>query len=261
MPEIHDPLASTLDTLRSDVERTPLADSMTVRRRGDQRTRRQAVGGALAVVALVLGAVGVAGGLSTDSSTRNIPATKAPTEKPLSLTAAPLLTPGDLGNIGIYDNWQVNPDPAAADQQLSMCVPVPSALGGTETRRRMLYSDVDASITEHVVRFADAEAARTAMTTLTGAFATCSPGDPAEAKVVDRAPEDVAVGTAVDTAMHASRTSTPVQASEPTYYELGVARRSNVLVVLQWQSSSLPKGMPWVWDAKRFATAVGNAVG
>ena len=91
MPEHNDPMTHTLDTLRSDVERIPLSDSLTVRRRGDRRTRNQAVGGALAVVALVAGAAGVYGGLGGDDEASNIPAVSpTPTESPLSLVGRPV---------------------------------------------------------------------------------------------------------------------------------------------------------------------------
>ena len=80
MSDHRDPMMLTLEALRSDIERTPLADSLTVRRRGDQRTRRAAVGSAVAVVALVAGVVGVAGGLTGDNrATDNPPATGGPT--------------------------------------------------------------------------------------------------------------------------------------------------------------------------------------
>jgi hypothetical protein len=58
-----DRLHDTLSALRTDVDHTPLADSSAVRARGNQRTRRQAVGTSLAVVALVAGAVGIGGAL------------------------------------------------------------------------------------------------------------------------------------------------------------------------------------------------------
>src|SRR6476646_961554 len=100
MPEYdsNDKLTLTLDTLRSDVERTPLADSQTVRRRGDQRTRRQAVGGALAVVALVAGAAGLIGGVGGSNEADAPVATGRPTastevDQPLALAAQPLLGP------------------------------------------------------------------------------------------------------------------------------------------------------------------------
>src|SRR5512133_981854 len=102
MPEHNDPMTTTLDTLRSDIERIPLSDSLTVRRRGDRRTRNQAVGGALAVVALVAGAVGIYGGLGGNDEATNLPASPSPTESPLSLSADRLLKPTDITGLGRY---------------------------------------------------------------------------------------------------------------------------------------------------------------
>jgi hypothetical protein len=89
-------MTTTLEALRSDVERTPMADSLAVRRRGDQRTRRQAVGGALVVVALVAGTVGyLSGGLTGDDHAQ-LPATQSPTvttsPSPTVTSAGPLVT-------------------------------------------------------------------------------------------------------------------------------------------------------------------------
>ena len=141
MPEYdsNDKLTLTLDTLRSDVERTPLADSTTVRRRGDQRTRRQAVGGAVAVVALVAGIAGVLGGAGgLDKADGQIPATQNPTastevEKPLTLAAEPLLTPADVGNGRPVQTWQADPDARRVDQTKLQCMPDPATLGATQT--------------------------------------------------------------------------------------------------------------------------------
>jgi hypothetical protein len=260
MPD--DKLTLTLDTLRSDVERTPLADSQTVRRRGDRRTRNQAVGGALVVVALVAGVAGLYGGVGGDSRRTAPPATQTPepTETTLSLAAAPFLEPTDISTVGPYEGLQANPDPSAADQPLSQCIPSPSTLGAGEMQSRFFYSDLDATATEHVLRFADADAASTAVAGLESAFATCPEGDPAEVAVEDRPPVPVAGVSGADTALQASRTGTPVQASEISYYELGVAREANVVVVLQWHSMGQPTGVDWVWDANRMASALDRAV-
>jgi hypothetical protein len=259
MPERSDPLTLTLDALQSDVERTPLADSLAVRRRGDQRTRRQAVGGALAVVALVAAAVGVAGGLTGSERTTQVPATQTPTptaEKTLGLAAQPLLDPADLGALGVYDGWQANPDPAAADQQLSLCVPSPSSFAAADSASRLYYTDLDARATEHVLRFASSDAAAVAVDELTHAFAACDPGDPAE-QVSDREPQAVAVPGA--DALHASRSAAPPE-SELSYYEVGVATKANVVVVLQWSSMGRPDGVDWVWDSARLTSALDRAV-
>jgi hypothetical protein len=69
-----DRLHDTLATLRTDLDRAPLADSSAVRARGNQRTRRQAVGTSLAVVALVAGAVGVSGALTGNNKANDLPA-------------------------------------------------------------------------------------------------------------------------------------------------------------------------------------------
>jgi hypothetical protein len=75
-----DRLHDTLTALRPDADRSPLADPAAVRRRGNQRTRRQAVGSALAAVAIVAAAVGVASGLNGDDrAIDQLPATQAPT--------------------------------------------------------------------------------------------------------------------------------------------------------------------------------------
>ncbi len=259
-----DRLTLTLDALRSDVERTPLADSLTVRRRGDQRTRRQAVGGALAAVAVVAGAAGIIGSTGSIDRADAPPATTGPTattqvEQPLALAAEPLLTPDDLGAVGPYDGWQVNPDPVSSEGLPSRCVPELGTLGAAETQSRLLYGELDAGAVEHVLRFASASAAASAVETLTGAFAACDPGDPSVETVVDRGPVPVP-GTSADEATHASRTGTPVLASEVSFYELGVAREVNVVVVLQWRSSPLAE-VDWVWDEARLQAALDRAVG
>ncbi len=267
MPEhdSNDKLTLTLDALRSDIERTPTADSMTVRRRGDQRTRRQAVGGALAVVAMVAGVAGFLGGAGGFDRADAPPATRGPTastavETPLALAAQPLFLPEDFGAVGPYTDWKVSSDPAAADQRLSLCLPHPGTLGAVETRSRLLFGDLEGTATEHVLLFDDPGNAGAAVRALTSAFADCDPGDPAESQVVDRQPRDVPGVEGVDTAVHASRTATPVLASEVSYYEVGVVRRANVVVVLQWQAGPVPS-VDWVWDAGRLTAALDRAVG
>jgi hypothetical protein len=262
MPENTDPITLTLDTLRSDVERNPLADSQTVRRRGDRRTRNQALAGAVVVVALVVGVAGLSGGVGGDSRRTAPPAspTPEPTQTTRSLAPDPFLQPTDIATVGPYKGLQPNPDASAADQQLSTCVPRLSTLGARVTKGRFYFSDLDATATEHVLRFASAEEATGAVATLEDAFATCPEGDPAEVVVEDRPPVPVAGVSGADTALQASRTGTPVQASEVSYFELGVAREANVVVVLQWHSMGQPPGVDWVWDANRMASALDRAV-
>ena len=72
-----DRLHDTLSTLRTDVDSMPLADSSAVRARGAQRTRRQAVGTSLAVVALVAGAVGIGSALTGTNKASDLPRRQA----------------------------------------------------------------------------------------------------------------------------------------------------------------------------------------
>jgi hypothetical protein len=265
MPEYdsNDKLTLTLDALRSDVERTPLADSMTVRRRGDQRTRRQAVGGAVAVVALVAGVAGVLGGAGGINKADGVPpATGGPTastevEQPLTLASHPLLDPSDLGRVGVYTDWQANPSPEEANISYLRCMPSPDTLAAEQTEAGLFYNDLDSRATEHVLRFPDAESAFAAAGRLFSAFAACDKG-PASDHVVDRGPTDVPVASA-DSAQELSRASAPPD-SDYAYYELAVARKGNVLLVLQWTSMGQPDGVDWVWDSERLSTALDRAI-
>ena len=258
-----DRIEETLRTLSRDLDQLGLADSGAIRRRGDQRTRNQAIGSGLAVVAVVAGVIGAAGGLTGDrDAVQGPPANPSVTttqEPALRLADQPLFTPEDLGAVGPYTDWQVSPDPVPADPRPSLCVPDPGTLGAAEMQSRLLFGELEATAQEHVLRFADTATAAAAVRTLSTAFATCDPGDPAEAKVVDRAP--VALERPVgDEAVRASRTATPLVASEVSYYELGVARQANVVVVLQWRAGPLPE-VDWVWDAGRMSAALTRAVG
>lgn len=100
-----DRLHETLTSLRADTDRAPLADSMAVRARGNQRTRRQAVGTSLAVVAVVAGAIGVGGALTGTNRADAPPAgpttSQSPTPAPTVETRLPvgtdlLLEPAEL---------------------------------------------------------------------------------------------------------------------------------------------------------------------
>jgi hypothetical protein len=264
VPENHDPMTTTLEALRSDVERTPLADSLAVRRRGDQRTRRQAVGGALVVAVLVAGAVGyLTGGLTGDNKGLP-PATDRPTattsvERTYALTDQPLLKPANMPTVGPYGGWQASQDPAGLENQPSLCVPSPSDLAALETQSVLLYTELDAQAQEHVLRFSDEREAESAFLTLERSFAECSPGDPAEATVKDRGPTEGASLNNVDTTLHASRLTTPVADAGISYYELGVAQVANVLVVLQWSSMGKPEGVDWVLSNELLGVAAATA--
>jgi hypothetical protein len=124
----------------------------------------------------------------------------------------------------------------------------------------MLYSSTDATAVEHVVLFEDSAAAENAAQVLASDFGNCSTGDPAEVRVQDRDPQTLPAVRGADQTLHASRLSTPVQASEVNYFELGLARKANVLVVVQFTGGPID-GVDWVWDSQRLGTALGRAVG
>lgn len=255
-----DPLQTTLDSLRPDVERTPLADSLSVRRRGEARSRHQAVAGALVVAALVAGAFGVAD-LRGQGRNSGIPAHQNPTTStslgnPETLTRHPLLEPAGFGSVGGYQGWQANPDPATANVRVHQCVPVPNRLGAQQTESRMLYDHTTAAhIYEHVLRFASADEAARADDSLLAVLSACTKGG---SDVVARGPEAVQVPDA-DSAQRASRSAAPA-GSEVSYYELAVVRESSFLVVLQWNSMGLATGIDWVWNADLLGAALHAAV-
>jgi hypothetical protein len=269
MPELDNPsdrLTATLDTLRSDLERTPLADSMTVRRRGDQRTRRQAVGGAVAVCAVIAGAAGVYGGVGGPDRATQVPATGGPTastsvETPLDLAADPLL-PADsplltIGN-GTYQRAPGAPD---VTQTKLQCMPDPTTLGATVTKAALFYSDIDGTFTEHALQFATSDQATAAAATLEQAFESCPDGDPAEVTTSDRGPEAVGLD-----GFHASRESVPTADAGIGYNEIGVAQDRNLLVVLYFNGMGNPvedeassPASAWVFDAERVTAAINAA--
>jgi len=265
MPENNDPVTLTLSALRTDVERTPLADSRSVRRRGDRRARNQAVGGALAVVALVAGAAGIVGGLDNDRRATEIPATPTPTVTQESVARAPFLLVDDLTGFGGYD--QAGPF-IDADQEPDIlpeqCAARPGGWEASQVRSTRYYQDgSEAEIREYVLLFDDVGSAeqaalKRAYTDLaTGCSATV---DPRDGVLTTR--ESVLV-PGLDGAVRHSRYFYPELASEPSYYEVATAHRGNVLVVLEWQASGNPTGdgtENWVWSTERLQTALDRAV-
>jgi len=253
-----DRVADTLTALRNDTDRLALPDSGSVRRRGEQRTRNQVVAGALAAAVLAVGAVGLVGGLGGDER-RTAPPAESPTptaEATHPLAADPFFTDGEVQ----LDSGPMQRSPESPDEQPKplRCMPRPTALGAEEARGAIFYSDLDPTFYEHVLRFATAEEAAAAATGLRETFAACPEGDPAEVTSDDRLPAALS-----PTAFHASRLSTPTADAGIGYYELGVAREANVLVVLQLNAMGNPAGDgpdDWVWTADRLQTALDRAV-
>jgi hypothetical protein len=263
MPEHNDPMTNTLDTLRSDVERISLSDSLTVRRRGDRRTRNQAVGGALAVVALVAGAAGIYGGLGGDDEATNIPAVSpTPTESPLSLAADPLLKPTDITGLGRYGSLPVLQAPGAPDLTAppGVCQIRPTKWGAAELHATRFYQDGSTvDILEVVLRYDTAEQAKVALDQPGTDLALCPEPDPADGTLEVRPPETM---PEVDDGVHVARYFTPSAASEPSYYEVAAARTSNVVVVLTWAADDTPSGNPdsWAWSGDQLQTALDRAL-
>jgi len=265
MPENNDPVTLTLSALRTDVERTPLADSRSVRRRGDRRARNQAVGGALAVVALVAGAAGILGGIDGDRRATEIPATPTPTATQESVAPEPFLLVEDLTGFGGYD--QAGPfidagqEPDILPEQ---CAAGPGGWGAPEVRSTRYYQDgSEAEIREYVLRFDDVGSAEQAALkrAYTDLAAACpATVDPSDGALTTRESELV---PGLDGAVRHSRYFVPELASEPNYYEVATAHRANVVVVLEWQGSGNPMGdagQYWVWSTERLQTALDRAV-
>src|SRR3954447_26868353 len=267
MPELpsNDRLHETLTALRTDLDRAPLADFTDVRRRGQQRARHQTVGAlaaAAAVVAVVLrGALGLTG---SEEATSQLPATPSPsaagTHRPAVVR---FLEPADLGRVGAYTGFHRAPGSGAPPKPLA-CLPRPRDLPGSHvTYDTSMVSSLDARYTESVLVYDAVAPARRAVQELAAAFRSCDQGDPAQATVEDTGPTTTTGTGEVSEVVRASRLSTPRVASEPFYYELGLARAGNVVVVLQWTSQGNPFGDPGraVWTDAHLTTAAQRAIG
>ena len=266
-PDSNDKLTLTLDALRSDVERNPLADSLTVRRRGDQRTRRQAVGGALALVALVAGATGLYGGLGgVDRADAPIATGGATTPAPrltAEIAAKPFVPTNFLTGLGDYDrigpfldsSESVTVEPQACDID-------PAGWGAAELVSRRFYQDgSEATINEYVLRFDDAGQATAALLRPAADLAACPPVAPADGTVEARNRSNAPVEGSQAT----SRLFTPTAASEPSYQEVVAAfvpGTENVIVVLSWHAfGSGRAAVGWTFTDFQVQAALDRAVG
>jgi hypothetical protein len=170
-----------------------------------------------------------------------------PTTADHALAADPLLRGSDVVVAGTHLTFQRSPDPVPEDQRPLQCIPVPTTLGAAEGKAAQLFADVNGTVVEHVLRFADPTAAADAVTELAVAFASCPKGNPSEATVDDRGPVRAnGVGGVTET-LHAARLTTPTADAGLAYYELGIARSSNVVVVLEWSSLGKPVADKQAW--------------
>jgi len=268
-----DRIAEKLRALQPDVDRVGLADSESVRRRGNRRTRNQSIGAGVAVVALVAGVVGLAGGLTTDRGA--VPPAEEPTvstseptvstseRQLLDLAAAPFLSPAELTGFPGYDRagpfGDARQEPDIRPEQ---CAVRPGGWEAGAVRSTRYYQDgSEAEIREYVLRFDSvSDAAQAALKRAYADLATCLTAvDPSEGTLSTRNSEVV---PGLDGAVRHSRLFIPEVASEPSYYEVATAHRANVVVVLEWQASGNPgedSGSGWVWTADRLRTALDQA--
>lgn len=257
-----DRIEETMRTLAPDVDRIGLADPGAVRRRGDRRTRNQALGSVLAAVAVVAGVLGVAGGPMGDRETIEAPPAE-PTvstspEQLLSLAGPPLLRDGDLTGVGPFGDFL---DSGNVPRDLLLrCIDVPAVTTGAKRVSTVLYEPEigEPTVHEHAVSFPSESGALEFVTGLSAAFSACDRGDPAQVRVDDRGPEAIGRG------LRASRLTTPTRDAGIGYYELGLISERNMVVVLEWSSMGNPVGEgpdDWVWTAERLETALDRAIG
>jgi hypothetical protein len=249
-PRGDDRVRDTLTALRVDAEGCGLSDPASVRRRGQTRTRRQALAGVCAaavVVAVVITGSSLFGG-QTDAD-RPLPATQTPSPSApdLQLAADPLLRGSDMVVADTQLSFQLSPDPVPEDQRPLQCIPSPTTLGAAEGRSAQLFADPEGTVIEHVLRFADVATAADAVTGLSVAFASCTKGNASEVTVNDRGPLRANGAGGVSETMHAARLTTPTADAGVSYYELGVARSSNIVVVLEWSSLGKPGNDKQSW--------------
>jgi hypothetical protein len=172
----NDPLQTTLDSLRSAIERTPLADSLSVRRRGEARSRHQAVAGALVVAALVAGAFGVAD-LRAQGRNSGIPAGPTPTASASGalLTADQMPDPQFWGQFGDWTKLGPGDRPLTAPANSCLDAAAPSGrAGGTVEFRAGPADGPNASLREKIYQFDSPAAATAAQTRVDGALMACA---------------------------------------------------------------------------------------
>jgi hypothetical protein len=263
-PRQGDRVRDTLTALRTDSERVPLASTADVRRRGQARTRNQAVAGLAAACVLVAVGIGAALGVAgNDESQTQIPASPSPSvsSEPLALAADPFLRPSDVPKIGVYKGFERSPAGAVEGPALLECLSDPQSLGATDLRSQRFFQELDARFVEYALRFDDASGADSAVDRLRQEFASCHKGDPADVATTDRGPAPV---PGVDGSLRASRLSKPTADAGVAYFEIALVRSQNVVVLLEWNSMGNPTDDDtngWAWNAERLQTAFDRAVG
>jgi hypothetical protein len=258
-PHGDDRVRDTLTLLRGDAELTRLADASSVRRRGETRNRNQALAAVAAACVVVVIVVGSALGISgTDKSQTHLPASPVPTA-PALLTkpaADPFLKNSDVGTIGVYENFQRSPGPFRYQAKL-VCMRGPGTWGADEHRSQQFFSNLDATFYEHVLHYPNQAAASAGVHTVLAQLGSCEVDTQHPKRIAQRGPLPVA-GAPGST--RASWLSKAEPDSEVYYYELGIQRTGNVLVVLEWSSMGNPEHHSgWAWTADRLNLAADRA--
>jgi hypothetical protein len=204
------------------------------------------------LVVLALEAPGIqdippTGGMARALSASLSPGPAASTKAVHALAADPLLRGSDVVVAGTQLSFQRSPGPVPEDQRPLQCIPSPTTLGEAEGKAVQLFADPEGTVVEHVLRFADAAAATDAVQELSVKFASCTKGDPNEATVDDRGPVRANGVGGVSETFHAARLTTPTADAGLAYYELAIARSSNVVVVLEWSSMGKPVKDEQAW--------------
>jgi hypothetical protein len=237
-----DRLHDTLSALRTDVDHMPLADSSAVRARGTQRTRRQAVGTSLAVVALVAGAVGISGALTGTNKASDLPADNPtvtttqeepspdPSVDPRQVIGTDLLIGAkDLPSFPNqpFTTGETLEQATTADTEergLAVCSSPPS--GGVTPESAVLrtfVTDLDVRMWQWVAQYATAAEAQEAVDALSSTCAR-NGADPVD---ISTAPSMPAVDTALKSATFSADPDSEFNGSVA-----GIVRQGDVVVVL-----------------------------
>ncbi len=252
-----DQLEGRLRALHTDTDGMILAESSSVRRRGDRRRRMTQAGTVLGVAVLAVGVVGVAGTLNNRPAAAPPAATSPDPSASAAATvvaADPFLRARDVAPIGPYASFV--PGEEGTGQMTLRCLSEPASWGATSIKSLRFFSDLDATFVQTVLQFSDEASAQAAALQPRVDFAGC-PGDSEDGAVADRS-QDLGVGSQ---SYQLSRLKTPTGDAGLSYTEVAVARNGTVVVVLDWSSLGSPVDAPgWAWTPEQIGIALNRAV-
>lgn len=286
-----DRVTERLDALRRDVDRLGMADSGAIRRRGEQRTRNQVVGGTVAVAVVVAGVIGLSGAVAGNDQADVIPATPTVTgpadvtptttaspEESVSTTVEPspsyavaddpFLRASDLTDFGGYDEAGPFLDAGAPpDLRPKQCAvrpfePQPPWTPAATRANRYYQDGSEVSLHEYVLQFDTAAQAREAAVKgpsvdLLGA--PCAEPDASEGQLTTRT---AMREPSLADAWRWSRYFVPSVNSEPSYHEVATARAGTVVVMLEWMASGNPREDTngWAFTPEHLEAALDRAL-